>query len=100
MALELKEWDSAKHLKTEEHIAAYLEACFEEAGDDPIFIAHALGVVARARGMSDVANRTGLNRENLYRALSGDGNPEFGTILKVLSALGLQITVKQANKAE
>ncbi len=66
-------WDSAEYLKTEADMASYLNACIEEAGDDPAFI-------ARARGMTQVAKDAGLSRENLYRALSGDGNPEFGTI--------------------
>jgi probable addiction module antidote protein len=77
-------------------MAAYLDACLEEAGDDPAFIAHALGVIARARGMSQLARDTGLARENLYKALSSDGNPEFGTILKVIKALGLKLHARPA----
>jgi probable addiction module antidote protein len=65
----------------------------EQAGDDAAFIAHALGVVARARGMTQLARETGIGRESLYKALSGEGNPSFGTILKVLRALGLRMTV-------
>ncbi len=84
-------WDSAEYLKTDADIAAYLDACFEEAGDDAAFIAHALGVVARARGMTQLARDTGLGRESLYKALSGEGNPEFSTILKVMTALGLKL---------
>lgn len=84
-------WDSAKYLKTEEDMAGYLEACIEESGDDPAFIARALGVVARARGMTQLARDTGISREGLYKALSGEGNPEFGTIVKVVHALGLRI---------
>ena len=80
MTLETTKWDSAEHLKTEEDMAAYLEACLEEAGDDPAFIAKALGVIARARGMTQLARDSGLSRESLYRALSGEGNPEFATI--------------------
>ncbi len=87
----LKKWDSAEYLKTDEDIASYLEACFEEAGDDAAFIAKALGNIARARGMSQVAQDTGLGRESLYKALSGDGNPSFATILKVMNALGLRL---------
>ena len=87
----LKKWDSAAHLKTDEDIAAYLQACFEEAGNDAAFIAKALGNIARARGMSQVAQETGLGRESLYKALSGDGNPSFATILKVMNALGLRL---------
>lgn len=89
--LSLKKWDSAEHLKTDEDIALYLEACFEEAGDDAAFIAKALGNVARAKGMSQLARDTGLGRESLYKALSGDGNPSFATVLKVMHALGLKL---------
>ncbi|MGH8716727.1 MAG: addiction module antidote protein [Burkholderiales bacterium] len=86
-------WDSAEHLKTEEDMAHYLDACMEEAGDDSAFIAKALGTIARARGMTQVARDARLSRESLYRALSGEGNPEFGTILKVVKALGLKLHV-------
>jgi probable addiction module antidote protein len=90
MSSKLTKWDSASHLKTDEDIAAYLDACFEEAGDDAAFITHALGVVAKAKGMTQLAKQTGLGRESLYKALSGEGNPSFATILKVLRALGVQ----------
>lgn len=93
----LKRWESAEHLKTEEDIALYLEACFDEAGDDAAFIAKALGTVARARSMSQLAHDTGLGRESLYKALSGEGNPSFGTILKVINALGLKLHVEAAS---
>ena len=89
--VQLRKWDSAEHLKTEEDMAEYLEACLEEAGDDPAFIVTALGTIARARGMTQVARDAGLSRESLYRALSGEGNPEFVTILKVVKALGLRL---------
>jgi probable addiction module antidote protein len=94
--IELRKWDSAEHLKTEEDIALYLEACFEEAADDAPFIAKALGTVARARGMTQLARDTGLGRESLYKALSGSGNPSFETVLKVTHALGLRLTVTSA----
>lgn len=84
-------WDSAEHVKTQADIAAYFDACLEEAGDDPKFIAHALGVIARARGMTRLARDTGLSRENLYRALSTDGNPEFATIWKIVHGLGIRL---------
>ena len=87
----LSKWDSAEHLKTDEDMAAYLEACLEEAGDDAAFIAKALGNIARARGMSQLARDTGLGRESLYKALSGEGNPSFATILKVINALGVKL---------
>lgn len=83
---------SLEHLRNEQEIALYLEACFEEAGDDAAFIAKALGNVARARGMTQLAKDTGLGRESLYKALSGEGNPSFGTVLKVMHAMGLRIS--------
>lgn len=82
-------WDPADHLKSEEDMVAYLEAALEEA--DPGLIAAALGDIARAKGMSQVARDAGLGRESLYKALSPTGNPEFATILKVVAALGLQL---------
>jgi probable addiction module antidote protein len=91
MALRLKKWDSASHLKTEEDIVRYWEACLEEGGDDPAFITAALSTIARARGMSNLARETGLTREGLYKALSPDGNPEFSTVMKVIRALGLRL---------
>jgi probable addiction module antidote protein len=84
-------YDVAEHLRTPEESAAYLEACFEEADGDAAFIAKALGDIARARGMSQIARDTGLSRESLYKALSGERIPTFDTILKVISALGLKL---------
>ena len=92
--LKLRKWDSAEHLKTDEDMAAYLEACLEEAGDDASFIAKALGNIARAKGMTQLSKDTGLGRESLYKALSGEGNPSFATILKVTHALGLKFHVQ------
>jgi probable addiction module antidote protein len=83
--------DSAAYLKTDEDIANYLEAVFEDG--DPALITHALGVVARAKGMSQIAQAAGLGRESLYKALSPDGNPEFATVLKLMRALGLRLKV-------
>jgi probable addiction module antidote protein len=82
-------WDPTEHFATEEDMAAYLEAALEEG--DPGLIAAALGDIARAKGMSQIARDAGLGRESLYKALSPEGNPEFGTILKVVAALGLQL---------
>jgi probable addiction module antidote protein len=90
-ALKLRKWDSTEHLKTAEDMALYLEACLQEAGDVAAFIAKALGTIARAKGMSQLARDTGLGRESLYKALSGEGNPSFTTILKVTAALGIQL---------
>lgn len=96
--VKLRRWDSAEHLKTEEDITLYLDACLEEAGDDASYIAKALGNIARARGMTQLAHDTGLGRESLYKALSGEGNPEFSTIMKVVKALGLKLHIQAANQ--
>jgi probable addiction module antidote protein len=85
-------WDVAEHLRTTEEMAAYLEACIEEADGDAAFIAKALGDIARAQGMTQVARESGLSRESLYKALSGKRSPSFDTILKVVSALGLKLS--------
>ena len=82
-------WDPAEHLETEEDMAAYLEATLEEG--DPALVAAALGDIARAKGMTQIARETGLGRESLYKALSAEGNPEFATVLKVLRSLGLRL---------
>ena len=84
-------YDVAEHLRTPEEMAAYLEASIEEARGDAAFIAKALGDIARAKGMSRVAQDAGLSRESLYKALSGERNPDFTTILKVIGALGLKL---------
>ena len=84
-------YDVAEHLRTPEEMAAYLEASIEEARGDAAFIAKALGDIARAKGMSRVAQEAGLSRESLYKALSGERNPDFTTILKVIGALGLKL---------
>ena len=83
-------YDVAKHLRTPEEMAAYLEACLEEADGDAACIAKALGDIARAKGMAQVARDSGLSRESLYKALSGERSPGFDTILKVVGALGLR----------
>ena len=84
-------YDVAEQLRTPEEMAAYLDAWLEEAPDDASGIARALGDIARAKGMSQVAKEAGLSRESLYRALSADGNPSFATVLKVARALGLKL---------
>ena len=91
-------YDTADYLKSEEDIAHYMEAVMEESGSDANFIAHALGDVARARNMSQLARDTGLTREGLYKALSGEGNPSFATVLKVANALGLRLHFEPAAK--
>jgi probable addiction module antidote protein len=97
MALKLTKWDSAEYLQTKEDIALYFDACLEEAGDDVGFIAKALGNIARAYGMTQLGNETGLGRDSLYKALSEGGNPSFATILKVTRALGLKFHVEVAS---
>jgi len=87
----LTRYDSADYLKTEEDIAAYLDAVMAEGGGDPAFIMRALGVVARARNFSQIARDAGITREGLYKALSENGNPSFATVSKIVSALGLHI---------
>ncbi len=89
-------YDVAEHLRTAEDMAAYLEAAIEEAGADAAFVARALGDIARAKGMSQVACDAGLSRESLYKALSGERNPTLDTVLRVVSALGLKLRAEVA----
>lgn len=89
-------YDVAEHLRTPEEMAAYLDAWLEEAPDDVSGIAKALGDIARAKGMTQVALDAGLSRESLYRALSADGNPSFATVLKVARALGVKFHAEPA----
>lgn len=99
-------YDVAEHLRTPEEMAAYLEACLEEANGDAAFIAKALGDIARAKGMTQIARDAGVSRESLYKALSGERVPGFDTILKVTKALGLSlhaevaVTAPQGSSAE
>ncbi|WP_119272921.1 addiction module antidote protein [Taklimakanibacter deserti] len=87
--IETAAWDSAEVLDTPEAIEEYLAAAFET--DDPVFIAKALGVVARARNMSELARDVGMTRAALYRAFNGETSPEFATIMKIMHALGVGI---------
>ena len=89
-------YDVAEHLRTPEEMAAYLDAWLEEAPDDAAGIARALGTIARAKGMTQVAKDAGLSRESLYRALSVEGNPSFATVLKVARALGVKLHAEAA----
>src|SRR5437764_7805961 len=84
-------YDVAEHLRTPAEMAAYLDAWLEQAPDDAAGIARALGEIARAKGMTQVAKDAGLSRESLYRALGGDGNPSLATVLKVVRALGVKL---------
>ena len=89
-------YDVAEHLRTPEEMAAYLDAWLEEAPDDAAGIARALGDIARAKGMTQVAKDAGLSRESLYRALSAEGNPSLATVLKVARALGVRLHAEAA----
>ncbi len=89
-------YDVSEHLRTPAEMAAYLDAWLEEAPDDAASIAKALGDIARAKGMTQVAKAAGLSRESLYRALSGEGNPSFATVLKVARALGVKLHAEAA----
>ena len=86
-----RNYDPADYLASVEDAAAYLEAAVDEGGDDPAFIAAALGTVARSGNVSELARRVGMSREGLYKALSAEGNPSFVTIMKVTRAMGLRI---------
>ena len=94
MTIKTKAFDAADYLDSAQAVTVFMAEALET--NDPAFITHCLGVVARSEGMSEIAARTGLSRESLYRALSKEGNPEFATILKVLSALGLKLSVSEA----
>ncbi len=96
MKVKTSSYDVAEHLRTPEEMAAYLDAWLEEAPDDVSGIARALGDIARAKGMSQVAKDAGLSRESLYRALSADGNPSFATVIKVARALGVRLHAQAA----
>jgi len=89
-----KPWDAAKHLTSAKTISAYLSAALEDG--DPKLVAAALGDIARAKGMAEIARKTGLGRTSLYKALSPNGRPELATVLKVLRALGLTLSAKAA----
>ena len=91
-------WDPATHLATSEDVAACLEAALQDG--DPQLVAAALGDIARAKGMSKVARDAGVGRESLYKSLSSSGNPELATVLKVISALGLELHVTAVDDAK
>ena len=91
-------YDVAEHLRSPEEVAAYFQACLDEADGDAAFIAKALGDIARAKGMAHVARDAGLSRESLYKALSGDRSPSFDTILRVVAALGLRLHAEAAKR--
>lgn len=96
MTVKISRYDTAEYLKSDEDIQAYLDAVLEAGSDDPAYLVHALGVIARAKNMSQLARDTGLSREGLYKALSDDGNPTFATVTKIAKALGVQIKFQAA----
>jgi probable addiction module antidote protein len=96
MTTGLKTFDASEYIETDEGARAFLEDAMET--NDAAFIASAIGEVARAKGMSAIAKETGMSRESLYRALSGDGNPQLSTVLKVLEAMGLKLSVETVSK--
>lgn len=96
MNVKLKKWDIQDHLKSQEDRQAYLEAALEEAGDDPVYMAHVLGDIAKSYGMTKLAEETGLTREGLYKSFGKQGNPSFVTVSKVAQVLGLKLTFQHA----
>jgi probable addiction module antidote protein len=94
MPLDTRPWDTSEHLDSPEAIAAYLEAVMEE--NDPALLTHALGQIARARGMTQLAKEAGLSREVLYKAFVAGGNPTLDTLSKTIAALGLKLVVVPA----
>ncbi|MFO7630859.1 MAG: putative addiction module antidote protein [Prochlorococcaceae cyanobacterium] len=99
MTIKTFPYDVAETLRTPDEMAAYLGACIEESNGDAAFIAKALGDIARAQGMTEIARQTGLSRESLYKALSGERSPSFDTVLKVISALGLKLSAGVRDEA-
>ena len=94
--LDTRPYDAAAYLKTEQDCALYLQAAIDESDSDAALVVTALGDIARARGMMDLARKTGLTREGLYKALSPEGNPSFATVMKVCKALGLKLHTEPA----
>lgn len=94
MTEKLTTFDPAEHLNSDQAIAVFMAAAF--ATNDPAYVAHALGIVARAKGMAQIARQTGLSREQLYRSFSAEGNPTLRTTLAVMKALGIEISAKPA----
>jgi len=98
MTIKIIPFDPAKYLKSDEEIAIYLSEAFETG--EPEYINHALGVAAKARGMTQIARDSGLKREALYRSLNETGNPQFTTILAVMKALGLSLKAEVSTKSK
>lgn len=94
--LEYREFDAANYIQTAEDVYIFLETAFEDG--DPALISDMIGAVARSQGMAEVAAKAGLSRESLYRALSAKGNPKLSTLVEVLSALGMRLSVVPKEK--
>ncbi len=99
MEMKIAPYDLAEFLETPEEMAAYLDACIQESVGDAAFITKALGDIARAKWMSQIPRETGLSRESLYKALSGDRSPSFDASLMVISSLGLQLSASVKESA-
>ena len=99
MDVKFSRYDTADYLKTEDDIAAYMQAVMEEGSDDPAYVARALGIVVRARNLSQLARDVGMSRQGLVKALSPEGNPSFATVVKIAQALGLRLTFQMAGTA-
>ncbi|WP_395828054.1 addiction module antidote protein [Elstera sp.] len=97
MAIDTTPWDVTEYLGSEEAIAHFLEAILEE--NDPSLLAAALGDIAKAQGMTQIARDAGLSRESLYKALSKDGNPELGTVMRVMKVMGLRLSAMPVKAA-
>lgn len=95
--LNLQKWDAVEHLRTKEDMFLYLKETMKEADGDSDFIVEVLGDIARAYGMTRLSRDTGLGRESLYKALSGEGNPSFSTVVKVMDALGFRLSIRKSN---
>lgn len=95
--MKTKRWDAAEYLETDEQIEAFL---VEAAQESPEFLVHALGIAAKARGMTEVAKQAGVTRASLYRSLDGTKKPQFETIAKVMDALGMSLTVQRKNQTQ
>lgn len=96
MSTEVLDWNVQDNLSTPLERQEYLQAALEEAGDDPIYIAQVIGDIAKSYGMQKLALETGLTREGLYKAFGKKGNPSFATVIKVATAMGLELTLKPA----
>jgi probable addiction module antidote protein len=94
MGITTTRWNSAEHLKTQEDIQLYLEACLDEAGEDPKALIHALNVIARAKNLGQIDKDSGLTKGELYQVIAPDSSPTFAMVAKCVNALGFKLTVE------